>query len=607
MRARTLITGLLLGLVLAAPAAVAGGFETWLPEKTVVYVTFDDVSKLKQTYNDGPLAKLVAEEEVQAFLEKPLAKWDALMEVMKGQLEGLSPEDLLGMLDGQVAAAITSLEPLEGDRVHLDFVLLADVGENGPKIVEWLDKLAGMQEEIRREDEEFRGVTIITLRGTETAEESKDDVRHGPVSYLTDGKVFALADGPDVLKDLLNRRNDAEATPLASSALYRTIRDRVGRRGDLIVYANADELWKFFGAVAGDDEEQMLTITKALGVRGIQGVGLNMSLTTEGMGQALYLHAPGRKTGILSLFGAPNTDLTPPSFVPSDVAQAFTMALDFQGLWTEARRVMNEIDPDILEQFDAGLEMAQMMLQIDVQKDLIGSLGKVITVYQLTPDGAGEGEGKQVEGEPGGTPEGAATPMTPTTVVVLGLSDGAKFAQTVKALMAATMPGVAQEEEYLGHTLYYTEASEGAEQQPCFAFVGDNFIYASQLDALRSVIRRQGKDGVQGLVGSEEFARAMQRVPGKRIAVSYTNPAETFKMLDDVGDMLDLVDMDDDVNEVLDLSKLPSGATLAKYFDVAGSAVVNAEEGVLQIRWGGFKHTGEPAGCGEGVSPCGSD
>ena len=109
------------------------------------------------------------------------------------------------------------------------------------------------------------GVTIVTWRGTETSEESKDDVRHGPVSYFADGNVFAIADGPDVLKDLLNRRGDEEATPLASSALYRTIRDKVGRRGDLIAYANADELWKVASAAAGEDEEQMLTITRALG------------------------------------------------------------------------------------------------------------------------------------------------------------------------------------------------------------------------------------------------------------------------------------------------------------------------------------------------------
>ena len=100
--------------------------------------------------------------------------------------------------------------------------------------------------------------------------------------------------------------------------------------------------------------------------------------------------------------------------------------------------------------------------------------------------------------------------------------------------------------------------------------------------------------------------RAMQRVPGKRIVVSYTNPEQTLKTLDDMGGMFDMVDIDDDFKKFVDLDKLPSGATLAKYFDVAGSVVVNAEEGVLQIRWGGFKDTGD-AGCGEGVSPCGSD
>ncbi len=600
MRSRTVVSGLLLSLVLAAPAAVAGSFETWLPEKTLVYVTLEDISKLKRTYNDGPLAKLIAEEEVQAFLEKPLARWGELMEVLKGQLQGLTPEDLLGMLDGQVAAAITRLEPLGGDRVHMDFVLLAEVGENGAKIVQWLDKLVGTQEEIRREEEEFRGVTIVTWRGTETREESNDDVRHGPVSYFADGNVFAIADGPDVLKDLLNRRSDEEATPLASSALYRTIRDKVGRRGDLIAYANADEIWKFATAMAGEDEEQMLTITRALGLRGIQGFGLNMSLTNEGMGQVVYLHAPGRKTGILSLFGAPNTDLAPPSFVPPDVAQSFTMALDFQALWVETRRVINEIDPDLMEQLDAGLEMAQQMLQVDVQKDLIGSLGKSITFYQLPPDnaGAGEDEGKNVEGAPGDTPGqgGGAAPADPTTVVVLGLTNVANFEKSIKAFMMMTL-GAPQEEDYLGHKIY---TMPGGGEDACFSFVGDSFIFASNLDALRGVIRRQGKEDVQGLVGSEEYMRAMQRVPGKRIAVSYTNPEQTLKMLDDMGDMFDMVNVDDDLKKFVDLDKLPSGATLAKYFDVAGSAVVNAEEGVLQIRWGGFKDTGEPAGSGEG-------
>ncbi|MFQ5843620.1 MAG: hypothetical protein ACE5JG_01395, partial [Planctomycetota bacterium] len=119
MNARSRWAALLLALFAASPAALAGTFETWLPENTVLYVSLDDLSGLRETYRTGPLGRLVAEEEVQAFLEGSLQKWSWWMEKAKGEFGGLSPEDALATLNGQVVLAVTGLETLEGGKVRI--------------------------------------------------------------------------------------------------------------------------------------------------------------------------------------------------------------------------------------------------------------------------------------------------------------------------------------------------------------------------------------------------------------------------------------------------------------------------------------------------------
>ncbi|MFQ5844051.1 MAG: DUF3352 domain-containing protein, partial [Planctomycetota bacterium] len=439
----------------------------------------------------------------------------------------------------------------------------------------WTEKLVAAEApEAHRVEEEFRGTAIVTWEGSG---KENDDVVHGPISYFVSGNTFAVADGPDVLKDILTRRGEEETASLASSSLYRTLRDRVGRRSSLMGYINADEIWKLVEKMA--DDEQALTVLRALGVRGIQGLAFSMDLGDRGVSQAFYVHAPGRKTGILKLFGGENAGLGPPAFVPPEVAQAFTLALDFQLLWAEARRVMNEIRPGSAEMMDAQLEMFKQSMGVDIQADLIGNLGKNLTFYQLPPpEKAAEEEGKAVEGEEG--PGAAPTvPPTPVTVFSMGVENKEKFENAVSTLLLAFgMP--MEEQEYLGVKIRVEDAGE---MQPCFAVLEERFVFATHLDALRSVIRRQGKE-VRGLVDTEEFARAMERVPGKRIGVSYSNPEQAMKMM---GTMFAALQQENPLG--VDLSKFPSGEVFAKYLDVAGGAVVNAEDGILMTSYSGLK------------------
>jgi hypothetical protein len=340
MRRMHTLVGIALLAVLAAPA-VGASFDEWLPESTIAYVSIENVSGMQTSFETGPLGALWAEAEVQAFLELPRKMLEEKLLEASENLGGARPDEMLKMLDGQIAFAFTGLRKTENGERRPGLVFLADIGENGQKVREWfsrVEKSESFREKFRLIEDEFRGVRIVTYveetEGDDASDDAADvkDVVAGPPCYFIDGGVLAFAIDPELLKGMLDRSKAEDAPSLAGSENYRTVRRRTGPNADLVGYISVTEAMKV--AYAEMDDEKTVNkardIISALGLDTVKALGMRMSIGTEETSTSMFVYAPGEKTGVLKLLGAQNTALVPPSFVPADVASGLTMALDFQ-------------------------------------------------------------------------------------------------------------------------------------------------------------------------------------------------------------------------------------------------------------------------------------
>jgi hypothetical protein len=208
---RTLFAALLLTAVAAAQS-----FDQMLPDSTIVYVSLESITRTKERYDKSPLAAFWKDEAMQAFAEKPRAKWAEWMDELRKE-EGMTPSDVLDVLAGQAAFALVWGEGFKKPKV----LVLADIGENADKFQELVAKAEKqlLEEGRKRDEQEFRGVKIVTYRqGEETT----------GTSWLLDGKTFAMSEDADALKDLLARKDRKEGT-LAARELYRP---HLRRRGE---------------------------------------------------------------------------------------------------------------------------------------------------------------------------------------------------------------------------------------------------------------------------------------------------------------------------------------------------------------------------------------
>jgi hypothetical protein len=551
-----------LATFLLALSSLAGeALDRLVPDTTVFYVSLENVARSRERFAESRLAALWADPAVQAFAAKAVAGWTEWNEKSRKE-EGWSLEDVLGVMDGTVALAITRFEK-EGNDVQ--GVILAEVGANGDKVKEMIgtvEKTLIEGEGMRREEEEFRGVTIVSYRSAEEEEGGDRDC------WLLDGGTFAYASRPDVLREMLARRESGEEGTLAAHEPYRRARARTGERSDLVFYVGASALvasLKAEGGPLGGEEDAK--IFDALGLGAVDAACVQVAFESTGLAMRLFVSVPGEKEGVLKLFAAPNSALLPPAFVGDDVTSVATLALDLPGLWEEVRRVGNKIEPSFGATMDAGLETIKGALGVDLQKDFIGALGKQVTWYA-----------RDVEGEPGVS---VSFLPIPQIVLAIEVAEQQKIEMVVQAILGQ-LQGMVQTEDYLGVKLHQVMLPMPI--SPAFALLPGQLVLAVRGDDVKDAIRRLGKD-VKGLRDSPEFARGVEGAPEGRIYLGFSRDAKALRD----SAFLTALGRSREMRQLFDPALFPAESVLEKYLDVSCGTIVNAEDGILLTNHARFK------------------
>ncbi len=367
---------------------------------TVLFLSVEFVSASNGRLEASGLYELWSEAEFQNFLSKPLEKFKEALAEKETELGGAGIFDVLEWIEGQFAFAITGTREVSSKKQILVFAMLMEIGDNEAKLRDWMEKLeppAFGPEEFRRVEEDFRGTTIVSYLSRK--DEDVDDptaedegLSAGPPCWFVHEGLFAFADDPEALKAILVRRGGDEEGGLNTNAHYKTVLERCEGAGDLFMYFNLESMWGMLEGLKGADQSLAMALTAeveqiltAIGVKEPQAGGMSMGFTDQGMIQRAFLESPAPRTGIMKFLDGENSGLQPPSFVPQDVTTAMTLAIDFQEIWKEARRIMDEIQPGMTEQMDDQFAQIKEQAGLDIEQDLIESLGKSITLYQFEP------------------------------------------------------------------------------------------------------------------------------------------------------------------------------------------------------------------------------
>ena len=569
-----------LGLLclLLAGVARAQGFDEMLPDSTVFYISVENYGRTQERWKTCPLSAFWNDEAVKAFTEQPLKKWSEWMDEARAE-SGITPEEVLGVVSGQVALAITSITPQEGKDDKVAMVILADVGSNADKVKELISKAEAREaekKELGRQEEEFEGVTIVSYAPDSEEEGAEQSC------WLLDGKLFAMSNDTANLKALLAQRGHPGEGTLSAREGYRKVRERLGGRGDLVAYVDGGNLFKALREGKDGPGEEGMKIMDALGLTAIQGAGLQLALEDQGIALNLHILMSGPKEGILKLFGGQNAGLSAPGWVPADAASWGAWVLDLNDLWDEAMKVADKIEAGSSMKVDGWLQSRKAQTGVDIKADLLGSLGDQLNFYTKVAD----------PNEPGAflPLPGLGAMRMPRFGFAIQVKNHQAFSAAVDGLLAQALAGgMIQEETYLDSKLRSLQMGMPG-MTPCFVVLPDQFLFAFNLDDLKEVVGRYGKEELKGLADSGDYAKAMAGLPAQCNMLSYSDMAKGLSgsswitTLNVMGQNL------------FDKSRFPSLEVLKRYLGASTSVGINEEDGWF---YGLYYHMQKPAKAAE--------
>lgn len=502
------------GLV-PARAEPANGFhlEQRLPASTLVFAGAEDIASWPARIGETGLGKLMADEEVRAFLE-PLEAM--VMGLVEQQLSELPPIVLdlaahLQNVKGQASIALVGIDEQSGMPqavASLDF---------GDHVAEFLRFVTTAKEEL---DPEGRMIQTTEVGGRAAWILDAEDFMVYASHVDT---AFVLATDAQLLEQVLAGPVE---NSLADDATFQRVRAHVGgAAAGLHAYAAVARAVEQFEHMMPREVAQMAAV---LGLDTVHGAGYGMTVKAGGFQDTLYVHAPDADHGLLPMIRMkPLTRPTTLDLVPS---KAF--------LWAEAnpqlsqiighlRAVMQHVDPGAAAELEEGLQYVNSMLGVDLENEVLAGLQDKIALYGSFPETGG---------------------LFPELALILQAKDPAGYAAVLDRV-ALGITGALNEEgdvvastrtmEYHGVRMHLFEMQMARGDDPLpftptWAFFGDRIVFTLVPYTMKEIILRK-ETGGPGLETQEDFRALMSAKPEGAGSMSYFDMQGAAALLYDTG------------------------------------------------------------------------
>lgn len=403
MFGRMLVLACAMGLADLAAAQSALRPEALLPPDTLMYVGTDDFEATRAAGALAPMGRVMAEQEVKEFLDKPFAELRKAIDMgvaMAKQQPALAGVDmdidkLMAGPYGRSFFAITHMHlPVEAVKdptlIDLGFVVGIEP-RGGADLVGTVKQL--LMSVARTEGAETTTIDTITVNGIAI---DRIKAKDAPISlcFANLGGISVMSLSQRVIGEMAARAAGGQPSLLTSPDFGRGVAGAgAAGKGDLSVYMHVGRMLGLvrngldLAAAGNPSEQKQVGIARAIfDSMHTDAFGPMYAVSTWKDGVAVntaYSEVDSQAPGLASLARAQPIDRGLLQLIPKDALSFSLGHFDLTGLWDMAMGALKQASPEIHQQAMEGIRNAEMMVagadeqgnpNWDVRRDLIGAL-----------------------------------------------------------------------------------------------------------------------------------------------------------------------------------------------------------------------------------------
>lgn len=500
------------------------------------------------------MGQLVRDPQLKPFLDDVEKQVGEASKKMEEEV-GVSLAELLELPRGEVTIAV-----MEKPAQKISVVISLEYGEGKATIEKLLKKMdEALEKETEHSTEEINRTTVhvYAMKNVDPQNPFKT------IAYFTTESHIVFASEIEALKEVLERWDGKSDDTLAQNDQYKYIMNQCKFEG-------GEPLVKWYLNPIGTIQSGLAVAQNAFPTAGVGMAGAFLPMfgvdELKGWGGAVdldegdfevvatsYIIAENPR-GLMGLFKFPAAQLTPPKWIPSDIASYMvvnwnvldayksveTLVDSFQGRGATARFLDN---------------YAEQGPMIHFKKDIIDNVDGKIHVLQAEPK------------------EAEDAPPTPQVLVSFGLKDAGKM----KKVLAASAKGGnsnLETREFHGEMIYET-ASPAGDQVFSMVVSDGQLIFTNDTPLLEGVLRVESSRTT--LADSDEYKRVSKFFPSKISMLSFQRSDAQLKTY------YNLLKNADNAWDGVDVSKLPPFEAISKYLQPSGGYTVPDQKGAKSV------------------------
>ena len=538
-----------------------------LPSETYLYVSFPDVTAMKEHLVSSSMGQLWNDPALDAFKTQLYAAYSDKMQDNLQQFSdaiGISLEEIIEIPHGEVSMAIAGAP---GNAMGV--VIYLDYGDKEAQVQELMTKAAdalGGVSKLSRDDTSFDG-TELTMFKVQYPGPAPTPLAKEFGWFLKDQRLV-ISNRSELLQATLTNWDGDSSDSFKSNEAYSYIMNKCqsSERSSLTTFF-FDPIGLFTKLVQTGSLGQQASMGAGMALGFLPTLGLTQmkamgAISEAGSGDfesvsrsVFYMEQP--PMGIMQVFQLDQIESTPPDWVKDNVTtyvatkwkidEAYSAVESLVDMFSGAGALADRLN-----------QMADRPPGIHVKHDIVDQLNgdlKLVTAPGTTSTYGGD-----------------------QMLVALGVRDAASAADVLAKI--AEVVGM-DSREFRGTTMYEV-TTPGGDQSISLTISGGKLLFSVGGTMLEQVLRNDSD--MRPLAESEEFKRVSQHYPPNALSVQFSRPAEQYRSLYELlrsGTAAEQFPGMDEVFDEIDFTTLPPFEALSKYIHPTGGFTVKDDNGVF--------------------------
>lgn len=591
MKPSLLLTSVSLFVTFTANIFAATPLVSLVDENAPLVLSIHDVPQMVKNWEGSPWSKTWNDEQMKKFLApfRSQMKVDQWSDECKAAT-GYTLAELIEFATGEALFALTNADfSIDGeqDRDKRPLLFALEVGDNAGKIEKLIAENDEKQHAITR-IEEFSGVKLHVYAVSE-----KDATADFSWAMVDGVWLFSLSK-TELTKTVDALKNGKMAAPLGGSERFLRVKKETDD-ANVTFLVNIQSLQPLIKTALEAKAKQSgsntlglppETLLSVLGVDVLRDLYLGVAMgegATDFTGGLTYSECKG----FLRILAYQDGPAPKPDFVSAKWITATTARFSLFEAYTAIRSLAEGLNPILASMVQPQIKNLNQQLGIDIERDLLGSLGNELIVANAM--------------RPGATAD-TPTPLSEfDQLYALSLKNPTAFTNAVDALKRMAGPQAEKlfvKREYLGQAIYTYEKEGAPAGQKGFSYaITPKYVFIAAGTSAVIETALQGLSGKQPTLWQlPEVKAALADVPEKAMTIEYQNTRAMIGGL--IENFVQMASMfaarqqaasenDDDEptgtakkNLSLDISAKPDAATIAKYWSTASGYAWRDSQGL---------------------------